>query len=489
MRASILRYDAPTPVTDVGTSGESVGPRYALVGRAAERAVLQGWLARTSAPRVGVGFVVGSGGIGKTWFVDGVLRASGHLANSQAVILRVEGARAPRGLSQILRDLLRSARTSGDTEANVEFPLTERSLAALDDLCRDFERELRELAEKYEAVRDVVVDLVPVAAFVFAALGTAATSAGHAELGIPAEVFGELTAKHGDKVVALAIDQIRRLHVFALERGNEKEVKARNEVRRDLHGAIARSLVKDLSDALLEPRTLKFWQARRKRPVVIVFDDWEIVGRQIESWVTGALLPQMKHAGFEATLLVLGRGVPGYESSWRRAHAKMLLEPLTITLKALSDEDTKEYLRVRGIRDEQRVASIAAETNGYPLLLDLLIEDELSDSRGSISSLTQFCNRVTQWMTDEQRAWAEALAFLDEITEEGVRMMLPEVDAKRVFRWFDSEGSLRDSRSATYSMVPAIRSRMLDLARKQSPRRYAEMVERARASEGSVKHD
>jgi hypothetical protein len=429
------------------------------VGRQAQRETLLAWLGESR--HLGIGFVLGSGGIGKTWFLDGVLR---EFPGDHSVRLRLTGEVSERPFTKVVEDLIGSM-----VEGDDDFPRTTSDIETLRDVYVEFERELRELAERNKELAELIGFVVSRAA-VLAAIATA-TAAGSPEAALAA---APTIAKYGDAALKQLVEAALRFRVFAVK----KHARRVRELAADPYPTVARSLVRDLESSLVESRGIMFWRERQKKRLMIVLDDWEKLGAELERFVVGPLLDQLERARFDTSLVILGRARPRDEA-WNRKHKGNQLGE--ITLGPLSRAESEEYLRQRGLLDDSAVSRILDETNGYPLLLDLLVDDEVAESRGSILSLEQFVSRITQWMTDEQRRWAERLAFLDHVSVEAIRRVLPEADAERVHKWFREEGSLRDRRSDTYSMVPAIRSRICELVRKRSPEEYDALKKAAAA--------
>ncbi|MCW5804122.1 MAG: hypothetical protein KIT31_17245 [Deltaproteobacteria bacterium] len=401
---------------------------------------------------MGIGFIIGSGGIGKTWFLDEVIRGANQ---PDTLRLRLTGDAVDRQFARVIEELVASARDGAD------FANTTNVIGELRDLFVDFERELRELADRNKELAELVGFVVSHAAVVAAV--AAATVAGDPGVAVKA---APTLAKYGDQALKQVVEGALKFRVFAVK----KRARHVRELAADPFPIVARELVRDLASVLAVSRGIRFWRASRHRRLMIVLDDWERLGPELERFVVGPFLDALERAPFATTILILGRARPRDEA-WNRKHkSKQFGDP--ISLGPLTRAESEQYLRQRGLSDEAAVARILQETNGYPLLLDLLVEDEVAESRGSILSLERFVGRITQWMSDEQRSWAERLAFLDDVNVDAIRRVLPDVDAQQVHKWFREEGSLRDRRSEHFSMVPAIRSRICRLLQKQSPEQF-----------------
>ena len=82
-------------------------------------------------------------------------------------------------------------------------------------------------------------------------------------------------------------------------------------------------------------------------------------------------------------------------------------------------------------------------------------------------------------MSPQQQSWLVPLCFLEEINEESIARMIPEVDAAAVLGWFKTEASVRSPTSSRWEVLPIIRSRICEYTRVDSPKRFDELSDRA----------
>ena len=146
------------------------------------------------------------------------------------------------------------------------------------------------------------------------------------------------------------------------------------------------------------------------RRFMLVLDDYESLEPVLGTFLLDELLPRLRDAAFETTLLVVGRdrvrdsgGDRGVGTSWKQHYESNLVHP-DIELKHLTKDESASLIRSRlgADIDESVVQRIIRDTEGYPYLLDSEIEDSLSGG-GTALSLRNFVDRTTRWMTAEQR--------------------------------------------------------------------------------------
>jgi hypothetical protein len=173
------------------------------------------------------------------------------------------------------------------------------------------------------------------------------------------------------------------------------------------------------------------------RRLLLLLDDYESLEPVLGTFLLDELMPRLRDAAFETTLLVVGRdrvrdsgGDRGAGTSWKQHYAPNLVAD--IELKHLTKEESASLIRSRiGDVDEAVVQRIIGDTEGYPYLLDSEIEDFLSGG-GTALSLRNFMDRTTRWMTAEQREWMQAVCFLDVVNEDSIAEALPDASAASV---------------------------------------------------------
>lgn len=121
---------------------------------------------------------------------------------------------------------------------------------------------------------------------------------------------------------------------------------------------------------------------------------------------------------------------------------------------------------------------ILKDSLGLPFLLAAEAECERHGG-GSALSLQIFVDRTTRWMSREQKTWALALAFLEDVNADTVRCMLPDSEPMEVVEWFKQEASLRSPETEKWRMLPLISSRLQASIQNDSPSQYQTYKEMA----------
>ncbi|MDB4963972.1 MAG: hypothetical protein JWP01_3971 [Myxococcales bacterium] len=295
-----------------------------------------------------------------------------------------------------------------------------------------------------------------------------------------AEVLGEIDQKQVERF-AKALEQAYRSEtgILAWRSG----VRERNRVRANVSGHLAQALFADLN---------KLVDGHRFRRLLLLLDDYESLEPVLGKFLLDELLPRLRDAAFETTLVVVGRdrvrdsGGSGSGASWKQHYASNLVGD--IELKHLAKDESANLIRSRlgPDVDDVVVQRIISDTEGYPYLLDSEIEDFVSGG-GTALSLRNFVDRTTRWMTVEQREWMQALCFLDVVNEDSIAAMLPNVAAEVVLNWFERESSIRSPHTKKYAVLPIIRSRVMAYVENRSPKKYERFSEAAmRAASASA---
>jgi len=185
--------------------------------------------------------------------------------------------------------------------------------------------------------------------------------------------------------------------------------------------------------------------------LLLVLDDFEILGRTIIEFVTTALVPVLEQANFHSTLIILGRDSLSDAHVAFQHHLSHLVRE-KIRLERLPDSVAQQMFREAG-HPEADLPTLLSESQGYPFLVTLLCEA----MGGSVSFYQQFYERTTRWMAPTEKSWVLPLCYLDRITEASVSAMLPDSPATAVIEWFKHEASLRDPNAQWYVIAPYIR--------------------------------
>jgi len=115
------------------------------------------------------------------------------------------------------------------------------------------------------------------------------------------------------------------------------------------------------------------------------------------------------------------------------------------------------------------------DTQGYPYYVQLWIE-EMEVGGRTVGILKRFYDRTTRWMSDREKKWLDSTLFLDAVNIRTLRCTLDnEKEAAEVFKWFEREGSVRDTSGRSFRVREYIRSRLIDYLRESDPDRCLEL--------------
>lgn len=209
--------------------------------------------------------------------------------------------------------------------------------------------------------------------------------------------------------------------------------------------------------------------------LLLIVDDFEILGKTIIEFVTTALIPALQDSNFHTTLIFVGRD----DLSDAHVSFQHHLAPLVrqkIRLDKFNDEVTRAMFVEAGYADDD-MSKLLQESLGYPFLVKLLCEAK----GGSVSFYQQFYERTTRWMGPTEKMWVLPLCYLETITEESAAIMLPNASPSSVLDWFKHEASLRDPHAASYVIAPYIRRTLIEFHKKQiGSKRSEELTQRGK---------
>jgi hypothetical protein len=452
-----------------------------FVGRADPVARVTAWL-RNEPERdpLAIASISGPGGVGKSSLLAHVLRNT-ELHDRSFLTLRLQGIDGSRTLTDLVtRDLIRGYQDLIDGKNKV-FGVTleaRRKLELMDAAARG----------ELEAECKTNPDLAKAAAAVFA-LGIGALEL----VPLPhAKVAARLGNKIDPKLVANVVERVQRAAAYQSEKRLWNGVLPdllqrgeRNRLRANLAEALAGYLITDLS-AMLAGYRAKDW--RRLLPpkipgkdnLLLIIDDYESVSEVMTDFLLTHFVPALAKSKFRTLLIVLGRDRLGETHPGCKHHFERYLLNDPVHLASLSAEEAAEYVLGHGILDPVVIHRIVDETAGFPYLLHAEVEAELKGGRSALS-LKLFFDRTTRWMSDEQKGWLRALAYLQSVDREAIAKILPSEDPDRVLTWFKTEASIRDPDAKTWCVLPIIRSRVQDYVKTDSARQHAELQRAAEA--------
>lgn len=429
--------------------------------------------------------VSGPGGVGKTFLVNHVIESG---VGSDYLVLRADGA-APE--------------MRGDLFAILE-SLFPRSLPPPARASFDYFPRVRELALEHrllcdEALREMATsgatEDMKAAARILIRSGRAASKlARDPRVGRVLDALGKSDSEL-DRITDDVTTMLRTLRAFRDSTwlpGPLRDVLGvtrRNRLRNDLYALVAEELRTDLAAALwgYEGRdTLK--PTHRRIPglerLLIVLDDFELIGPTLQDFLIGGLLRQLADAPFATRMLIVGRDdLMNMHPGWEQ-HARRFLRP-SIELRSFDRPTTEALCREAGI-DEDRIDALWESTRGYPYLVGLAIEEKSAPDAEAATFLRRFVERTTRWMLPNEQAWFFKLVYLDTVDEDTLCAFFEPGEATRVQRWFEQDASVRDPTAAAFRVRPLIRDRVLRYLAVRGPKAHADNMRRATQAGGLV---
>jgi hypothetical protein len=186
------------------------------------------------------------------------------------------------------------------------------------------------------------------------------------------------------------------------------------------------------------------------RRALVIIDTFEML-TPLEGWLREQLLPQLPG---HTLVVIAGRDAPG--PRWRSDAGWAELVRI-IALRNLDPDDSREYLRLRGVPDAQH-AHMLAFTHGHPLALSLVAEvaGQGAASGTLVAAATPDIVRVLleKFIDDvpdrEHRQALRVCAVARVTTEALLAAVLPAAGAERLFDWLGSLSFVEHGREGLF---------------------------------------
>ena len=256
-------------------------------------------------------------------------------------------------------------------------------------------------------------------------------------------------------------------------------VTLRNRVRRELFEVTAEELVSDLSAAIggyQAKDRAKITQAAipHAKRLLIVLDDYELLGPRLGEFLVSALVPALAKAQFETVLVILCRDdLEATHVGWGQHWRKYLREQ--IRLAAFDQATAFALLKQAGVAQEERRQTLFDATQGYPFLLSLVIEEAGAEANSALF-LRRFYDRTTRWLSPQEREWFDRVCYLERVNEDTLARLFPREDVPHIQNWFEQEPSIRDPSATFFRVRPLIRDKVLRYLELKSPARHQAML-------------
>jgi hypothetical protein len=260
--------------------------------------------------------------------------------------------------------------------------------------------------------------------------------------------------EHVDDIAALATESLSVFDRLNLSSSTAR----RNLAKTDPSKLFSQALVADLKPLLIGKHEKRMVPGHGKMTgttrLLIVLEDYESLAPLIQHFLLNAFLKQVRMSGIDATLLILGRDrLVATDPTWKKDFT--LEDPIVV--KVLTQDETAEFLRAKGLTDEHAHRRAWQETFGLPFLLETWVREEAQGGRSALS-VKEFYDRIKIWMSPQQEEWMKICAFLTRVDGNILSRIIDDKDnALAAFEWFKSEASIRDPNAYPYTMIPIVR--------------------------------
>lgn len=399
--------------------------------------------------------ISGPGGIGKSYLMSEVLASSADTL-APFLVLRVDGSNRQSldDFAALVGQLFNSSLEFGDAGRDY-FPRTHRVLAR-------FRRQREELEER---------------------IGQSSLSAEARQLASLVVKMGHWGVSRRLPLPRLSVRELEAVTALFTAGGSwlaQKLTSASTlRLRHELYSVTSEAIVADLREALGRGRLLRRSLASSDglTKLLIWIDDYEALQPVLEDFLLGALVPALAACEFDTVLWISGRDdLEDGNGDWSRQY-KRYLEP-RLRLRAFDEPTSRAMLTKLGV-DEARATQLFAMTRGYPLLLQLLVEELTDGEGGSALAARRFFERTTRWMSPEEIEWFVRVCYLDRVNEDTLARLFPAEQIAAIQAWFEKEPSIRDPNASEFVVRPLIREKVLRYQELRAPSQHRELLQRA----------
>lgn len=429
--------------------------------------------------------IEGPGGIGKTFLFDHATKGV-VLKNRNYITLRIDGNdQSNRTLVNAVKSIVKSA--DGDVLRSGApgnyFQEVDRVLKAMDMIRIEAEEEFQKLNPN---------DKEGLQAFLW--LFDRALSVGKGLGGLFPIIEENINFEKLEKYRGMIEKAIPIMESLRSEAGTiftklglfDGDCALRNSIKINACRPLADALVSDLSAILTKYQGRDWLKPKRSKVkgidnLLLIIDDYEMLQEPLGEFLVGHFLKALRTVNFESVVIVLGRDqLEATHPGWGQHLKPNMLRRIDLSpLPRLEMDQLVESYGVTSSIEKERAWD---DTQGYPFYVQLWIE-EVESGGPSALMLKRFHDRTTRWMSTLEKDWLQYVLFLDEVNISTLGKMLGnEHSARDVFKWFEGEGSVRDTSGQYFRVRTYIRSRLVDYIRISDPDRFHELHRRGQAA-------
>jgi hypothetical protein len=440
---------------------------------------------RTAVTLIGVS---GTGGVGKTFLVEHVLDEL-NVAQSGSLLISADG------LASQLR---------GDFIAILDQLFAPRALPAPAVTGRDYFPLTRRLVEQARSLANVVTKEIQstVAPPEAKAIAEALLKAGHVlNATIPKSKefldFGVLSIE--SKTIDTYFDEAWALVRNLKAIGDRELLKLpgfarrmtgavyRQRLRTDLFELTADALFADLQNLVRSSKN-EVKDGIDRRPfnaLMLLIDDFEVLGPTVSWFLFGHLVPKLEAAGFSTTFLIVGRDdFKASDPDWHYKYQRYLRDQ--VRLQPFTKEQAMAFLAEAKIEPAQ-AEEIYLQTAGFPFLLRLAVDERQTEPSASADESAaadiarQFFDRTTRWMSETEKRWLKKLVYLDKVNLDTLSWFFPSDEADKIQLWFERDGSIREPRGDAFRVRKIVVRQVVQYLSVRSPSEHKQTIDTAKS--------
>jgi tetratricopeptide (TPR) repeat protein len=205
-------------------------------------------------------------------------------------------------------------------------------------------------------------------------------------------------------------------------------------------------------------------KASSKRKLVLMFDVLERTGPSLAPWLLA--LFNFEYGEFDTNLTFVISGRDPLEQHWTKlvgTICHMALEPFT-------PDETRLYLNNQSIYDDQLVRQIHEDTEGLPVLVELLATTKPQPGMPLPDVSKDAVERFLQWIPQEERRRVALLAAVPRQFNRDLLSATLGSDATNTFAWLSTQSFVRVNAERGWFYHEKVRELMLRHLRHTTPK-------------------
>jgi hypothetical protein len=189
-------------------------------------------------------------------------------------------------------------------------------------------------------------------------------------------------------------------------------------------------------------------RTKRRYRVILFFDTFERLSSEAAPWLLDYFLQD--DINDDVVLVIAGRdpienSTPSDPKRWLKYRDDQIL--YSLPLKNLTEDQTREYLAIRGITEDERIDAIWQLSKGLPLYLSFLTSNPHAEFDPTANVVANFLHWIPEQEKDKRRLAQEAALFSRPFNQDdlGAFSYVLEDDRSTLYLWLIGQPFIQPS--------------------------------------------